>query len=93
MIEIKIKITNKNGIHLRPSMCLTDLANKYKSEITLEKEDKTANAKSIMEVTMLSIAIKDEITIKINGDDEIEAMKAIEELIKNNFNDCVEAEK
>jgi len=93
MIEKKIKITNKDGIHMRPAMHIIDIANKYKSDVIIEKNGEQADAKSIMEVTMLAIGAEDEITIKVKGEDDIEALNAIEELIINDFNDVEKIKK
>ena len=87
MIEKKIKVLHKDGVHMRPAMFITDLAMKFDSDITIEKNGKEVDAKSIMQLTMLAVLRDEEMTVKASGADEQEAVDAIEELIISNFND------
>ena len=87
MIEKRMKITSEHGLHMRPAMMLTDLAAKFDSDIIISKEDGSeANAESIMQVTMLAVTSGTEVIVTANGEDEIEALAALEELITSNFN-------
>jgi len=85
MIEKKTKVTNRNGLHMRPSMVVVDVAGKFNSDVTLVKKDMEVDAKSIMSVTMLAAVCNDEITVKAEGPDEEEAVDAIVHVIKNGF--------
>lgn len=87
MIEKKIKIVSKDGIHMRPAMYIVDEAVKYESEIIISNNDSEADAKSIMELTMLALIYDEEIIITADGEDEEKAVEALEELISSNFND------
>ena len=82
MVERKITIENQTGLHARPASMLVKEANKFKSDITINKSDKTANAKSILSVLSLGVAKGDEITIKASGEDENDAISAIINLIE-----------
>lgn len=82
MIERKIMIKNPTGLHARPASLLVKEANKFKSEIMLNKNGKDVNAKSILSVLSLGVTNGDEIIIKTNGEDENEAMDAIINLIE-----------
>lgn len=74
MITRKIRITNPTGLHLRPAGNLCREAMKYKSTITFEYGDNTANAKSVLSVLGACIKSGDEITLMCDGEDEAEAM-------------------
>jgi len=78
-------INNPIGLHARPAAQFTQIAAKYQSKITLQKEAKVIDAKSIIKV--LSLGIKQGTVIKINaeGPDEKEAIDALVKLIKSNF--------
>ncbi len=85
MLEVKLIVPNKTGLHARPAALLVQTASKFSSDITIVKGDTEVNAKSIMGIMALGAHQGQELTFKINGADESEALTAIEELFKNNF--------
>ncbi|GMR01059.1 MAG: HPr family phosphocarrier protein [Gammaproteobacteria bacterium] len=86
-ISKNIEIINKLGLHARAAAQLVQLASSFTSHIEIEKDNRRINGKSIMGVMMLAAGKGSEITLYINGDDEKESMKKIEELIHNRFNE------
>ena len=54
MIKTSITISNKLGLHARASAKLTKLAGGFQSEISISRNDRRVNAKSIMGVMMLA---------------------------------------
>jgi phosphocarrier protein len=87
MIEKTVRIVNKLGLHARPAALLVKVAGKFKSEIKLTKDDLEINAKSIMGVMMLAAEYESEVKITAEGEDEEQAVNAIEELINSKFNE------
>jgi phosphocarrier protein HPr len=88
MIERKFKIKNKLGIHARPAAQLVKVAAGFKSAIYISKDGHEVNGKSIMGVLTLEAGFGSEITIRIDGEDELDAVDQMEELIdKRNFNE------
>jgi len=85
MIEKKIKVINKLGLHARPSSLLVKLAILFRSDIKIRKDDMEVNGKSIMGVMMLAAECGSELTIIINGVDEIAAFEQIERLFLSKF--------
>lgn len=85
MVERKIEVINKLGLHARPAAMLVQNASKFKSEIKLQKEDVEANAKSILSVMMLAAEIGSFVTIKAQGEDEQQAVEAIAKLFEEKF--------
>jgi len=81
---------NELGLHLRPAGILVKVANRYKSEITLEKEGEKVNAKSIMGVMMLGAEPNSMLVISAEGDDAEAAVAAIEHLFTTAFDETVE---
>lgn len=69
------------ALHARPTTMLISEASKFKSEIIIIKDDVEVNAKSLISVLSLIIEQGDKITIKIQGEDELEAAKSIEGLL------------
>lgn len=85
MTEKQIKIINKLGLHARPAALLVQKANKFKSEITLEKEGQRVNGKSIMGVMMLAAEQGSMLTISAQGEDEVQAVEALIEIVQSKF--------
>lgn len=82
-MEKKFTITDEAGLHARPATKIVNVASRFSSELTLEYKGRKVNMKSIMGVMSLGIPQGAEITITASGDDEEEALNAIEEEIKN----------
>jgi phosphocarrier protein len=85
MIQTRIQISNKLGLHARASAKLTKLAGGFKSDIHLSRNGRRVNAKSIMGVMMLAAGLGSEIEIEVDGADEQPAMAALRELIDGKF--------
>jgi len=87
MKEKKIIINNKLGLHARAAAKIVTLTNKYDSIIEIIKDDKCADAKSIMKILMLSAPKGTEVKITASGKDESIAIKNLESLIKDKFHE------
>ena len=85
MQQREVEIVNKLGLHARASAKLTQLAGKYQSEVSLSRNGRKINAKSIMGVMMLAAGKGAKVTLEIEGPDETDAMDAIVALINGYF--------
>jgi len=85
MPEREVKIINKLGIHARPAAELVKTAGKFKSNITIVREDLEVNAKSIMGVMMLAAECGATVVVRALGDDAQEAIDALAAVIANKF--------
>ncbi len=85
MLQAKIEIVNKLGLHARASAKLTQLAGQFKSEVFIARHGRRVNAKSIMGVMMLAAAKGAQIEIETNGADEVAALHALTQLINDKF--------
>jgi len=85
MIQTSITISNKLGLHARASAKLTKLAASFPCEVSLSRNGRRVNAKSIMGVMMLAAGLGTEVQIETNGDREQEAMDALRALINDKF--------
>ena len=84
MAELKATIKDPIGLHARPASITVAAASKFESDITITSEGKTGNMKSIMNVMALGIKQNAKVVIEANGTDAKEAIKAIEEAMKQN---------
>ena len=87
MIEEKIKIINKAGLHTRPAATIVKLASKYKCEFTIAKDGISINGKSIIGVMTLAAEMGSEIILTFDGEDEKEAAAEITEYFKKGFDE------
>ena len=85
MASAEAPIINKLGLHARASAKLTQLANKFASEIWLTRSGRRVNANSIMGVMMLAAGKGSTVLIEASGADADAALKALQELIANKF--------
>ncbi len=79
----EVTIVNKLGLHARPAALFVQRANKFASDITVEKGAKRINAKSIMGIMSLGAGKGDVITLMVEGPDEEEAILELVDLIEN----------
>ena len=77
VVEQKIVITNRLGLHARPAAEFVKLASKFQSEVSLRKDDAWVNGKSIMGVMTLAAEFGSALTIRAEGDDAQAAVKAL----------------
>ena len=85
MPERTVQIVNKNGLHARPAAEIVKLAAKFKSEITIVKDDLDVNGKSIMGVMMLAAEHGSTILLRAEGPDADAALEALTTLVTNKF--------
>ena len=78
MIRKSITIGISNGLEARPIAMLVQVASQYTSNIYLESEARKVNAKSIMGMMSLGLDNGENVTVSVDGADEEEAMKSIE---------------
>lgn len=86
-IEKNMTIVNKLGLHARAATQLVQLANQFDAKIVLKKEDKEADANSVLGLMMLESHQGEQVTVVVDGDDAQAAMAAIEQLIAGKFNE------
>jgi phosphocarrier protein len=85
MLQNEFLIVNKLGLHARASALFVKTASRFASEIKLSKEGVEVNGKSIMGIMMLAASKGVTVRLTVDGEDEVEAMGAMGELIDNGF--------
>lgn len=87
MIEREIPVTNKLGLHARASAKLVQLLSGYRSSAKMVAKGREIDAKSIMGVMMLAAGQGSTVLMKIDGEDEAQAMDAVVDLFARNFDE------
>ncbi|MEY2621316.1 MAG: hypothetical protein RIT26_1136 [Pseudomonadota bacterium] len=85
MIQTRVTISNKLGLHARASAKLSKLAGSFPCEVWLTRNDRRINAKSIMGVMMLAAGLGAEVELETDGEQEQQAMDALLALIHDKF--------
>lgn len=81
----ELNIINKLGMHARASAKLVSLAAEFKCEITLGRNGRRVNGKSIMGIMMLAAGKGSVLELCADGVDEAHALEAISQLVGNRF--------
>ena len=87
MIETKITIINKLGLHARAASKFVTTASAFGCEIRAGKDGQMVDGKSIMSVMMLAASKGTELQLQFDGNDEQQAMDAVISLINNRFDE------
>lgn len=85
MLEKEVEVKNRSGLHTRPAASLVKISSRYKSDVYLVRDDFEINAKSIIGVMTLAAEQGCKLILKIEGDDEQEAMQALADLFETGF--------
>lgn len=82
MKEVIVTVIDPVGLHARPATVAVNAASKFKSDIKVNFKGKSVNMKSIMGVMSLGIPTQSEIVISAEGEDEVEAITTIEDVLR-----------
>ncbi|WP_017186505.1 HPr family phosphocarrier protein [Alkalibacillus haloalkaliphilus] len=82
MVEKKVTVNLETGLQARPAAKFVQEANRFSSEVFLEKGSKRVNAKSIMGVMSLAIGTNEEVTLQAEGADEEQAINTLASLME-----------
>ena len=82
MVEKQVEVKLKTGLQARPAALFVQEANRFSSDVFLEKDGKKVNAKSIMGLMSLAIGSGSVITLICDGKDESQAIEELAEYIQ-----------
>lgn len=85
MYSETIEVQNKTGLHARPAAAFVQAASKFKSSISIEKEEKKANAKSMLALLTVGASKGSIVRISAEGEDENQAVTTLVDLIRSKF--------
>ncbi len=85
MAERSVQIVNKHGLHARPAAEMVKAASRFKSDITISRDDLEVNGKSIMGVMMLAAECGASITLRATGPDADDALESLSSLVASRF--------
>ena len=88
--EMKMKsfsytVKDELGIHARPAGLLVKEVKNFQSKVTLEKDGKSVDASRLMAVMGMGVKKDQTVTVKVEGDDEDAACKALKAFFATNL--------
>lgn len=87
MIEKKVKIINRAGLHTRPAATVVKMAAKYKCDFFISRDGMSINGKSIIGVMTLAAEEGAELVLTFNGEDENKAADEIVNYFERGFDE------
>ncbi|MGB0893941.1 MAG: HPr family phosphocarrier protein [Parashewanella sp.] len=87
-LERQVTICNKLGLHARAATKLAVLASTFDAKVTLENEEKTASASSVLGLLMLETGMGKSIKVISEGNDAQQALEAVCKLIDDRFDEA-----
>lgn len=86
MVAKTVKVLNKQGMHMRPAGLLAKTAAAHNDcSVTLRVNDKSINAKALMQIMSAGIKCGSEVEIICEGKDEQAVLDEIMGLFENGF--------
>jgi phosphocarrier protein HPr len=87
VIEREVEIKNKLGLHARAAAKLVHTAARFKCDVKIRKGDEEVDGKSILGILLLAAGRGTIIRLRADGEDERDALDAIEKLIEAKFDE------
>ncbi len=86
MAKEKVTVTDEIGFHARTASLFAKKASVFNSNVQVSFNGKTVNGKSMLAIMTLGVKSNATVEVSADGDDETEALKALIDLVQNNFN-------
>jgi phosphocarrier protein HPr len=87
VIQRELAIRNRLGLHARAAAKFVQTASRFQSEVKSRKNGEEVDGKSILGILLLAASQGTRITLAVNGNDEREALAAVEDLIARSFDE------
>lgn len=84
-LQRTLEIVNAKGLHVRAATALVNTAKKFESTISIEHAGERANAKSVMNLLLLTAPVGATVRVMVDGDDAEPAIEAVSALIARGF--------
>ncbi|HEU5181366.1 MAG TPA: HPr family phosphocarrier protein [Candidatus Polarisedimenticolia bacterium] len=85
MITREVTLINVLGLHARAAARWVQVASRFTSRITLSKDGRTVDAKSILGVLMLAASLGERLLLSAEGPDAEQAVDALAALVRSRF--------
>ena len=87
MQEVTLVVRHAVGLHARPAALFVQTAKRFKSAVTVGKDNMEVNAKSIFGIMMLVAEPGSSLVLTVSGEDAEEAFRAVTDLFERRFDE------
>jgi phosphocarrier protein len=87
VIERKVKLKNRLGLHARAAAKLVHTAAGFESKVTLARDGDEVDGKSILGLLLLAASQGSELVVRVEGTDEKDAFAALQDLVDRRFDE------
>jgi len=87
LITRSVEIRNRLGLHARAAAKLVHTSSRFHSSVKIRKDEEEVDGKSILGILLLAASNGTTIQLTVEGDDEVEAARAVEDLIARRFDE------
>lgn len=85
MQQKSLTLINKLGLHARAAMKFIELASRFSCDVKIAANDREIDGKDILHIMAMGLPVGTEITIKTDGPDDKQALKALVDLVNDRF--------
>jgi phosphotransferase system HPr (HPr) family protein len=85
LIHREVTVRNRLGLHARAAARFVHAANRFKSRVTVSREGRTMDGKSILGILLLAASQGTALDLGAEGDDEGAAVEALAALVESGF--------
>lgn len=85
MITKEVSVSNRLGLHARPSALLAKTANMYSCSTTITHKGRTVDCKSILGLMTMALPFGSIVKIECDGPNEENCLQHITDLFENKF--------
>ena len=77
-----VRITNPQGLHMRPAAAFAQLARQFSGAVTVHYQDRNANGKRWVDLMLLAAAPGDEVVVEVSGGPDADSiLEALAEML------------
>ena len=87
MLDRELTVSNRLGLHARATAKLVQALSGFRCNATLSAKGREVNAKSIMGVMLLAAGQGTVVTVRVDGEDEAQAIEAVAALFERRFDE------
>jgi phosphocarrier protein len=86
-MERELQIRNRLGLHARAAAKFVQTASRFKSAVKIRKNGEEVDGKSILGILLLAASQGTRLTVAVSGEDEADALAAVEDLVARRFDE------
>ena len=83
--SITVVVTNRDGLHARPSLAIVNTVGRYQANVTVQKGSQAGDASSVLDMMSLAATQGTELVLSATGPDAVEVLETLDRLFADEF--------